>query len=205
MTKGILGKKIGMTQIYADDGRVIPVTVIKAGPCKVIQMKTPEKDGYEAIQLGFEEKKEKKATKPLLGHFKKASVPVYRYLREIRIPLKDLTVGQDIGVEIFEKGERVDVTGTSKGKGFAGVMKRHGYRGGPGSHGSMFHRAPGSIGSSSFPSRVWKGKGLPGHLGAERVTAKGLEVVDVKKELNILLIKGAVPGAKEGFLIISKS
>ena len=204
MTKGILGKKIGMTQIYADDGRVIPVTVIKAGPCKVIQMKTPEKDGYEAIQLGFEEKKEKKATKPLLGHFKKASVPVYRYLREIRIPLKDLTVGQDIGVEIFEKGERVDVTGTSKGKGFAGVMKRHGYRGGPGSHGSMFHRAPGSIGSSSFPSRVWKGKGLPGHLGAERVTAKGLEVVDVKKELNILLVKGAVPGAKEGFLIISK-
>ena len=205
MTKGILGKKIGMTQIYADDGRVIPVTVIKAGPCKVIQMKTPEKDGYEAIQLGFEEKKEKKATKPLLGHFKKASVPVYRYLREIRIPLKDLTVGQDIGVEIFEKGERVNVTGTSKGKGFAGVMKRHGYRGGPGSHGSMFNRAPGSIGSSSFPSRVWKGKGLPGHLGAERVTAKGLEVVDVKKELNILLIKGAVPGAKEGFLIIHKS
>lgn len=204
MTKGILGKKIGMTQIYADDGRVIPVTVIKAGPCKVIQMKTPEKDGYEAIQLGFEEKKEKKATKPLLGHFKKASVPVYRYLREIRIPLKDLTVGQDIGVEIFEKGERVNVTGTSKGKGFAGVMKRHGYRGGPGSHGSMFNRAPGSIGSSSFPSRVWKGKGLPGHLGDERVTAKGLEVVDVKKALNILLIKGAIPGAEEGFLIISK-
>lgn len=205
MNKGILGKKIGMTQIYADDGRAVPVTVIKAGPCKVIQMKTPEKDGYEAIQLGFEEKKEKKATKPLLGHFKKASVPVYRYLREIRIPLKDLTVGQDIGVEIFEKGERVDVTGISKGKGFAGVMKRHGYRGGPGSHGSMFNRAPGSIGSSSFPSRVWKGKGLPGHLGTERVTAKGLEVVDVKKELNILLVKGAVPGAKEGFLIISKS
>jgi large subunit ribosomal protein L3 len=204
MTKGILGKKIGMTQIYADDGRAVPVTVIKAGPCKVIQMKTPEKDGYEAIQLGFQEKKEKKVNKPLSGHFKKSNVPAYRYLREIRIPLKDLTVGQDISVEIFEKGERVDVTGISKGKGFAGVMKRHGYRGGPGSHGSMFNRAPGSIGSSSFPSRVWKGKGLPGHLGTERITAKGLEVVDVKKELNILLVKGAVPGAKEGFLIISK-
>ncbi len=205
MTKGILGKKIGMTQIYADDGRAVPVTVIKAGPCKVIQMKTPEKDGYEAIQLGFQEKKEKKVNKPLSGHFKKSNVSAYRYLREIRMPLKDLTVGQDISVDIFEKGERVDVTGISKGKGFAGVMKRHGYRGGPGSHGSMFNRAPGSIGSSSFPSRVWKGKGLPGHLGTERVTAKGLEVVDVKKELNILLVKGAVPGAKEGFLIISKS
>lgn len=205
MIKGILGKKLGMTQIYGDDGKVIPVTVIKAGPCKVVQVKREEKDGYEAVQLGFEEIKEKKVTKPLLGHFKKANVSPYRYLREIRMPLQGLTVGQDIYVDIFEKGERVDVTGISKGKGFAGVMKKHGYHGGPGSHGSMFNRAPGSIGSSSFPSRVWKGKGLPGHLGSERVTVKGLEVVDVKKELNVILVKGAVPGANEGFLIISKS
>jgi len=173
MVKGILGKKLGMTQIYHEDGKVITVTVIKAGPCKVVQVKTAEKDGYEAVQLGFEERREKKVSKPLLGHFKKAYVPAYRYLREIKMPLEGLTIGQDIQVDIFEKGERVNITGISKGKGFAGVMKKHGYHGGPGSHGSMFNRAPGSIGSSSFPSRVWKGKGLPGHLGSERVTVQG--------------------------------
>jgi large subunit ribosomal protein L3 len=205
MVKGILGEKLGMTQIYRNDGVAIPVTVVKAGPCKVVQIKTVEKDGYEAAQLGFEEKKkEKKVSKPLLGHFKKAQVQPYRYLREIRMSIHGLTVGQDLYADIFEKGERVNVTGISKGKGFAGVMKKHGYHGGPGSHGSMFNRAPGSIGSSSFPSRVWKGKGLPGHLGSERVTVKGLEVVDVKKELNILLLRGAVPGGTHGLLIISK-
>lgn len=204
MIKGILGEKIGMTQIYSDDGRAIPVTVVKAGPCKVVQIKTAEKDGYEAVQLGFDKIKEKKVTKPLLGHFKKAQVHPHRYLIEIRMSIQELTVGQDIYIDIFEKGEKVDVTGISKGKGFAGVMKRHGYHGGPGSHGSMFNRAPGSIGSSSYPSRVWKGKGMPGHLGSKRVTLKGLEVVDIKKEQNILLIKGAIPGATGGFLIISK-
>lgn len=204
MIKGIVGEKIGMTQIYNDNGRTIPVTVVKAGPCKVVQIKTAEKDGYEAVQLGFDKIKEKKVTKPLLGHFKKAQVQPHRYLMEIRMSIQGLTVGQDIHLDIFEKGEKVDVTGISKGKGFAGVMKRHGYHGGPGSHGSMFNRAPGSIGSSSYPSRVWKGKGMPGHLGSKRVTLKGLEVVDIKKEQNILLIKGAIPGATGGFLIISK-
>lgn len=204
MIKGIVGEKIGMTQIYNDSGRTIPVTVVKAGPCKVVQIKTAEKDGYEAVQLGFDKIKEKKVTKPLLGHFKKAQVQPHRYLMEIRMSIQGLTVGQDIHLDIFEKGEKVDITGISKGKGFAGVMKRHGYHGGPGSHGSMFNRAPGSIGSSSYPSRVWKGKGMPGHLGSKRVTLKGLEVVDIKKEQNILLIKGAIPGATGGFLIISK-
>lgn len=205
MIKGILGEKLGMTQIYREDGISIPVTVVKAGPCKVVQIKTIEKDGYEAVQLAFEEKKrEKKVPKPLLGHFKKAQLKPFRYLREIRMPIQGLAIGQDIRVDIFEKGERVDVTGITKGKGFAGVMKKHGYHGGPGSHGSMFNRAPGSIGSSSFPSRVWKGKGLPGHLGSKRITIKGLEIVDVKKDLDILLIKGAVPGGTKGLLVITK-
>lgn len=204
MIKGILGKKLGMTQLYSDDGSVIPVTVVKAGPCKVVQIKNIEKDGYEAVQLCLEEvRKSKKVNKPIGGHFRKAGIDPCRYLREIR-GIQGLSVGQDIFVDIFEKGERVSVTGISKGKGFAGVMKRHGYHGGPGSHGSMFNRAPGSIGSSSFPSRVWKGKGLPGHLGSERVTLKGLEVMDVKKEQNLLLLKGAVPGGKRGLLVIKK-
>jgi len=202
MVKGILGEKLGMTQIYREDGIVIPVTVVKAGPCKVVQIKTPEKDGYKAVQLAFKEKE--RATKPLLGHFKKAQLKPHTYIREIKMPIEGLTIGQDIRVDIFEKGERVNVTGITKGKGFAGVMKRYGYHGGPGSHGSMFNRAPGSIGSSSFPSRVWKGKGLPGHLGSKRATVKGLEVVEIKKDLDIILLKGAVPGPKGGFLIISK-
>lgn len=205
MVKGILGKKIGMTQIYREDGAAIPVTVVKAGPCKVVQIKNKEKDGYEAVQLAFEERKnDKSVSKPLLGHFKKSQIKPHRHLKELRIPIEGLTIGQDLNVDIFEKGERVDVAGISKGKGFAGVMKRHNYRGGPGSHGSMFNRAPGSIGSSSYPSRVWKGKGMPGHLGSERVTVKGLEVIDVKKELGLLLIRGAIPGGEKGFLIISK-
>lgn len=201
--KGILGKKLGMSQVFAEDGRIMPVTLIEAGPCKVVQVKSPEKDGYVASQLGFDEiKKEKNLSKGRLGHFKKAGLPAYRVLREIK--MEGLKVGEPVTVDIFNKGDRVSVTGISKGKGFQGVVKRYHYRGGPASHGSMFHRAPGSIGSSSFPSRVWKGKGLPGHMGSEKVTTKNIEVVDVKKEQNLLIVKGAVPGAKGCYLIIRR-
>lgn len=202
--KGILGKKIGMTQVFAEDGCVLPVTVIEAGPCRVIQVKDPEKDGYTAIQLGFDGiKKEKNITRPMSGHFKKASLPPYRLLKEIK--MEGFKEGDTITVDIFNKGDRISITGVSKGKGFQGVMKRFHYHGGPASHGSMFHRAPGSIGSSSFPSRVWKGKGLPGHMGNERVTTRNIEVIDVRKEQNLLVVKGAVPGANGGYLIIRKN
>jgi large subunit ribosomal protein L3 len=201
--KGILGKKLGITQVFSEDGRLIPVTVIEAGPCKVVQLKTREKDGYSACQIGFDEiKKEKNISKGRLGHFKKISLPPYRILREIELEGIEVNAGDDIVVDIFNRGEKVSVSGISKGKGFQGVMKRHNYKGGPGSHGSMFNRAPGSIGQSSYPSRVWKNKALPGHMGSERVTMRNLEVVDVKKEQNLLLVKGSVPGAKGGYLII---
>jgi large subunit ribosomal protein L3 len=201
--KGILGKKIGTTQVFTEDGRLVPVTVIEAGPCKVVQLKTKEKDGYDALQMGFDEvKKEKNIPKGRLGHFKKVSLPPYRFLREVELKGIEVKVGDDIAVDIFNKGERVSVLGISKGKGFQGVMKRHNYRGGPGSHGSMFNRAPGSIGQSSYPSRVWKNKGMPGHMGDEKVTLKNLEVIDVKKDQNLLLVKGSVPGAKGGYVII---
>ncbi len=203
--KGIFGKKIGMTQVFLQNGYLIPVTVIEVGPCKVVQLKTAEKDGYTAVQIGFDEiKKEKNVPKGRLGHFKKVSLPPYRFLREVKLDGLDVAVGNDVTVDIFNKGDKVSVTGISKGKGFQGVMKRHNYSGGPGSHGSMFNRAPGSIGSSSYPSRVWKNKGLPGHMGSEKTTTKNIEVVDVKKEQNLLIVKGAVPGANGGYLIIRK-
>lgn len=203
--KGIFGKKIGMTQVFLQNGYLIPVTVIEVGPCKVVQLKTVEKDGYTAVQIGFDEmKKEKNVPKGRLGHFKKVSLPPYRFLREVKLDGLDVAVGNDVTVDIFNKGDKVSVTGISKGKGFQGVMKRHNYSGGPGSHGSMFNRAPGSIGSSSYPSRVWKNKGLPGHMGSEKTTTKNIEVVDVKKEQNLLIVKGAVPGANGGYLIIRK-
>jgi large subunit ribosomal protein L3 len=199
--KGILGKKIGMTQVFTEDGRLITVTVIEAGPSKVVQKKDTIRDGYEALQVGFDEiRKEKNVTKPMLGHFKKTPTPVYRYLREIK--MEGLSAGDDITVDIFSSGERVSITGTSKGKGFQGVMKRHNFRGGPGSHGSMFNRAPGSIGQSSFPSRVFKNRKMPGHMGDEQVTIRNIEVFDVRKEQNLMLVKGAVPGANGGYVII---
>lgn len=199
--KGILGKKIGMTHVFAQDGRVVPVTVIEAGPCKVVQLKRVDSDGYSAVQIAFDEiKKGKNVPKGRLGHFKKRSLAPYRFLREIK--MEGLKVGDDVAVDIFNKGERVSVTGVSKGKGFQGVMKRHNYKGGPGSHGSMFNRAPGSIGQSSFPSRVWKNKGMPGHMGDEKVTTKNIEVVDIRGEQNLLIVKGSVPGANGGYLII---
>ncbi len=200
----ILGKKLGMTQIFTEDGRLVPVTVIEAGPCQVVQVKTPEKDGYEAVKVGFiEVKKENKMPKPISGIFKKAGTPHYRILKEF--PMGGLKVGDFIKAEIFNKGDIVSISGISKGKGFQGVMKRHGFKGGPDSHGSMFNRAPGSIGASSFPSRVWKGMRMAGHMGNARVTVKNLEVVDVMPEQNLILIKGAVPGAKNSIVKIQKS
>ncbi len=200
---GILGKKLGMTQIFAEGGKIVPVTVIEAGPCCVVQVKTIEKDGYEAVKVGFNEiKKEKKVNKALSGAFKKAGVKPYTLLKEFA--MGDLKVGDLVTVEKFNKGDNVSVTGISKGKGFQGVIKRHKFAGGPASHGSTFYRAPGSIGASSFPSRVWKNQKMPGHMGSERVTAKNLTVVDVKPDQNILMIRGAVPGASGAYVIIRK-
>jgi large subunit ribosomal protein L3 len=199
---GILGKKLGMTQIFTEDGKIYPVTVIEAGPCCVVQVKTIDKDGYEAVKIGFLEIEEKSLNKPESGVFKKAGVKPYRILREF--PISGVKVGEFITVEKFAKGDKVSVSGTSKGKGFQGVMKRHHFAGGPGSHGSMFNRAPGSIGASSFPSRVWKNQKLPGHMGAERATVKNLEIFDVRVDQNLLLIKGAVPGANGSLLEIKK-
>lgn len=200
---GILGKKLGMTQVYDESGRAWPVTVVEAGPCCVIQVKTREKDGYEAVKIGFSEvKKAKNLNKPLGGIFKKVGTNPYKILKEF--PMGDLKVGEMLTVERFKKGDVISIAGVSKGKGFQGVMKRHNYAGGPGSHGSMFNRAPGSIGASSFPSRVWKNKGMPGHMGSERVTVKNLKVVDVKTDQNLLLIFGAVPGSPGTYLEIRK-
>lgn len=198
----ILGRKLGMTQVYTEDGKAYPVTVVEAGPCCVIQVKTLVNDGYESVKLTFLETEEKKLNKPLIGIFKKAGVKPYKILKEF--PMSGLKVGEFVTVEKFVKGDKVSVAGISKGKGFQGVMKRHHFSGGPGSHGSMFNRAPGSIGASSYPSRVWKNQGMPGHMGSERITVKNLEIVDVKAGQNLLLIKGAVPGANGTFLEIKK-
>lgn len=204
--KAILGRKIGMTQIFTEDGTVIPVTVIEAGPVKVVQKKTVEKDGYNAIQVGFGDIREKKVNKPLKGHFDKAGVEYKRYLREFRVEnIDEYEVGQEIKVDIFNAGDKVDVTGTSKGKGFQGVIKRHNQSRGPESHGSKYHRAVGSLGASTFPARVFKTKKLPGHMGHERVTVQNLEVVRVDAEKNLILIKGSVPGPKGGLLTIKQS
>ena len=199
----ILGKKLGMTQVFNEKGDMIPVTVIEAGPCCVVQVKTGEKDGYEALKIGYhEEKKQNRVNKPMNGVFKRAGIKPYRIIREI--PAAEAQVGDIITADIFQKGDKVKVTGLSKGKGFQGVMKRHGYAGGPGSHGSMFGRAPGSIGQSATPSKVWKNVRLPGHMGMEKVSVKNLTVVDVKADQNIVLIKGAVPGPQGGYLEIEK-
>ncbi len=207
--KGILGKKVGMTQIFSERGEVVPVTVIEAGPCFVAQIKTVERDGYAAVQLGFEETKPKRLTQPQLRHLQKSNLPALRHLRELRVSvdeLTDLEEGQEVTVDIFEKGEMVDVTGTSKGRGFAGVVKRHGFSGGPKTHGqSDRHRAPGSIGACTTPGRVFKGMRMAGRMGGERVTAQSLEVVLVDPERNLLAVKGSVPGAKNGLLLIRQA
>ncbi len=200
---GILGRKLGMTQVFDESGRIYPVTVVEAGPCCVLQVKTKENDGYEAIKVGFGEiKKEKNVNKAMKGMFRKAGVGYYRLLREF--PMSDLKVGEMITVDKFQKGDRISVAGISKGKGFQGVMKRHNYSGGPASHGSTSYREVGSIGASSFPSRVWKNKGMPGHMGSELITVKNLKIVDIKTEQNLILILGAVPGSKGTYLEIRK-
>lgn len=205
MPKGILGRKVGMTQIFTDKGLAIPVTIIEAGPCLVVQKKTPEKDGYTAIQIGFGEKREGLFNKPLKGHFNKNGVRPLRYLRELRVEDPEAyQVGQEIKAGIFARGERVDVVGTTKGKGFAGGIKRHGFHRGPMAHGSKYHRRPGSLGAKG-PAKVYKGRKLPGHLGAERVTVQNLEVIRVDGDRNLLALKGAVPGPKGGLVLVKPS
>lgn len=203
MTNGLLGKKLGMTQVF-DESRLTPVTVIEAGPCRVVTIKTKERDGYEAVQLSYGEVKERKLSKAELGHLKKQQAPASRVLREFE-KAGEATVGESVTVSMFKKGDWVDVVGISKGKGFQGVVRRHNYAGGPESHGSMFHRHPGSMGASSYPSRVWKGKTLPGHMGAERVTVQRLKVVDSRPEENLLFVRGAIPGATNGLIVVRKS
>lgn len=205
MSLGLIGRKLGVSQVFADSGEVIPVTVIEAGPCVVVQKKTQNKDGYNALQVGFLEREEKKTNRPLKGHFAKEGTKAFAVLKEFTLPdVEGYQSGQEIKVDIFSAGELVDVIGTSKGKGFAGGVKRWGFRGGPATHGSMFHRAPGSVGASAYPSRVLKGKRLPGHLGNAQVTVKNLQVVDVRSERNLILIKGAVPGARRSIVLIKK-
>ena len=207
MVEGIIGKKVGMTQIFDETGLVIPATVIQAGPCAVIQKKDPDKDGYAAVQLGFvEQTSAKHPNKATLGHFKVSEVPPTRVLREFRFDgAAEIKTGDLFNVDLFQKGDRVHITGTSKGKGFAGVIKRWGFHGGGKTHGSMFHRAPGSIGASAYPSRVMKGKKMPGHLGSDRITVQNLIVVDADKEQNLLIVKGSVPGSKGTYLLIKKA
>ena len=206
MKKGILGRKLGMTQVFTKSGKLIPVTVIEVEPNVVTQIKTVETDGYNAIQLGFDTKREKLATKASIGHAKKANTAPKRFYREIRdAEVSNYSLGQELRADIFAAGEVVDVTGTSKGKGFQGVIKRHGQSRGPMGHGSMYHRRPGSMGPTSTPGRVFKGKKLPGHMGVETVTIQNLEVVKVDLDKNVILVKGSVPGAKGAVLKIKSS
>jgi large subunit ribosomal protein L3 len=207
MTKGILGKKLGMTQVFAADGRCVPVTVVEAGPCIVLQKKTAEKDGYNALQLGFGARKAHRTNRPAMGHFRKAGKGAFDFLKEVEVDaVGEHNVGDEILCDaVLAPGDIVDVSGTSKGKGFQGVIKRWNFAGGRASHGSMFHRRPGAIGASAWPSRVFKGKKMAGQMGNRRVTVQGLEVVDVRPEKNVVLVKGAVPGPANGLLVIRKS
>jgi large subunit ribosomal protein L3 len=206
--EGLIGRKVGMTQVFGEDGGHIPVTVIQAGPCTVVDIRTRATHGYDALQLGFEPQK-KNVTKPMAGHFKKAGVPALRIVREIRLEkgemLQGYEVGQTVTAELFKPGELVDVVGVTKGKGFQGGVRRHGWHGGDATHGSMFHRAPGSIGASSDPSRVWPGHHLPGRMGGQRRTVLNVSVVRVMPEHNLVLVRGAVPGANGGLVLIRKS
>jgi large subunit ribosomal protein L3 len=209
MSPGILGKKIGMTQVFRADGQVVPVTVLKAGPCVVVQRKTPQTDGYDAVQLGLMEyAKKSKLSKPDAGHLKKSGAEGVKFQREFRLDNGsngDMKTGDRVLVDEFKPNEKVDVIGISKGKGFAGVVRRHHFKGGPGGHGSMVHRAPGSIGASSFPSRVFPGMKMSGQMGTARVTVRNLEIVEVDAEENVLLIKGAVPGPNGGYVIVRRA
>ena len=206
MKKALIGKKIGMTQIFDETGKVIPVTVIETGPCVVAQVKTVESDGYNAIQLAFGDVKESKLNKPEKGHFAKASLATKKHLREFRVDeIENYKVGDELKADTFAKGDKIDVQGTSKGKGFQGVIKRHGQHRGPMGHGSMYHRRPGSMGPTSTPGRVFKGKKLPGHMGVQTITIQNLDVVSVDMDKNVLLVKGSVPGVKGAILKIKTS
>lgn len=206
MKKAIIGKKLGMTQIFDETGKVIPVTAIEAGPCVIAQIKTVETDGYDAVQLGFGDVKESKINRPEKGHFTKGNVTPKKHLREFRLDsLEGLKVGDELKADVFSVGDRVDIQGTSKGKGFQGVIKRHGQSRGPMGHGSMYHRRPGSMGSTSTPGRVFKGKKLPGHMGRQTVTIQNLDVVAVDLDKNVILVKGSVPGVKGAILKIKMS
>jgi large subunit ribosomal protein L3 len=205
MCKGLMGKKLGMSGLFLPDGRYVPVTVIEAGPCVVTQIKTEETDGYNALQLGFGNKKESRVNKPLKGHFSKSTSGAFDYVREFAVTNPgEYSLGQQITLELFKIGEHVDVIGASKGRGFSGVIKRHGFHGGRKTHGSHSHRIPGSIGCSAWPAKVIKGKKMPGRYGNDRKTIRNLEVVDIRAADNIILIKGAVPGAKSGLVTINK-
>ena len=202
----LLGKKIGMTNVFSSDGKLIPVTVVQVGPCVVTQVKTKGTDGYNALQLGFDEKSLEKLNKPMAGHLKKNSDKGFRVLREFRTDdLADVEAGATIGIDVFAVGDKVNISGISKGRGFQGTIKRHGFSRGPETHGSRNHRAPGSIGNSAWPGKVFKGKKLPGHMGTNRETVKNLTIIDIKHEDNLLLVKGAVPGFKTGILEVRKT
>ena len=206
MKKALIGKKVGMTQIFDEEGKVIPVTVIEATPCTVTQIKTVEQDGYQAVQLGFGDVKESKLNKPRLGHLSKNKLAPKKYLREFRLDsIEGMNVGDELKADVFSVGDRVDIQGTSKGKGFQGVIKRHGQSRGPMGHGSMYHRRPGSMGPTSTPGRVFPGKKLPGHMGSVTVTIQNLEVIKVDLDKNVILVKGSVPGAKGSILKIKSS
>lgn len=205
MVTALLGKKLGMTRIFLEDGRWVPVTVLEAGPCTVVQVKTKERDGYDAVQFGYGDAKESRLTKPERGHQANAGGALKRKLREFRVdPDAEVKPGDEFKADMFEVGERVDIAGVTKGKGFAGVMKRHGFKGGPGGHGSHFHRAPGSVGQSADPARIIKGKRMPGHMGHVRRTIKNLEILKVDAENNLLVVKGSIPGANGGMIEVKK-
>jgi large subunit ribosomal protein L3 len=205
MRKGLIGRKLGMTQVFTEDGAAVPATVIEVEPSVVVQKKTVRREGYDAVQIGCSRVKQKHVTKPLQGHFQKADKGFFRILRELRGDASEFELGQEVRVDIFKPGDYVDITGTSKGKGFAGVVKRHGFRGGRATHGSMFHRAPGSIGASAEPSRVFKGRKLPGQMGCERNTVQNMLVLVVRPEDNAILVKGPIPGGKQGVVLIRQA
>ncbi len=205
MCKGLIGKKLGMTGVYTPDGRYVPVTILKVGPCIVTQIKKEATDGYNALQLGFDEKKESRTNKPLKGHFAKSGGGCFYQVKEVPVDNPEAySPGQTVGLDLFAVGEKVDVIGTTKGRGFSGVMKRHGFGGGRKTHGSKSHRIPGSVGCSAWPAKIIKGKKMPGHYGVERVTTRNLEVVDIRPEDSIIMVKGAVPGANAGIVTINK-
>lgn len=205
MCKGLIGKKLGMTGMFTPDGKRVPVTAIQLGPCVVVQVKTQANDGYDALQLGFGERKAVRTNKPMAGHFQKSGEKRFAILREVAVENPDqYQVGQEVKLDLFQVGDRVDVVGTTKGRGFSGVVKRHGFAGGRDTHGSKCHRIPGSIGSSAWPSRVTKGKRLPGHYGTDRKTVKNLMVVDIRPEQNLMLLRGAVPGFRSSYVMVKK-